>query len=110
MTLSPSSRPLRDDCCGRYREEDIATEKWIIFAAASNHAEDLTRGTTMVEDEWDTQLANEWAADVHSYSYCLRQRKSHTNQKQAGSITIMVDSLGTVVQQGFVVPEQMKQI
>ena len=49
---------------------------------------------------------------MHSYGYWLRQSKSHSNQRQSGSVTIMVDSLETVVlqQQGFVVAKQLKQM
>ena len=39
----------------------------------------------------DTQVANEWAADKHSYGYWLRMSKSHTNKRQARSVTITVE-------------------
>ena len=37
-----SSRPLQDDRAGRDKKKHISTKKWIILAATSNQAEDLT--------------------------------------------------------------------
>jgi hypothetical protein len=42
MTVSSPSRLPRDDWGGRDIDRNITTKKWIILAATSNHAEDLT--------------------------------------------------------------------
>jgi hypothetical protein len=40
--VSSPSRLPRVDLGGRYIDKDITTKRWIILAAAINHAEDLT--------------------------------------------------------------------